>query len=35
MPLPKAIYVGFIVDNEKRKRIKSVANDLKIEEIKE
>lgn len=35
MPLPKAIYVGFKVNNENRKRIKSVADTLKIEEIKE
>lgn len=35
MPLPKTIYVGFKVNNENRKRIKKVADDLKIEEIKE
>lgn len=35
MPPPKAIYVGFKVNSENRKRIKKVADYLKIGEIKE
>lgn len=35
MPPPKTIYVGFKVDDENRKKIKKVADNLKIGEIKE